>query len=179
MRKLALNELGRVSLVEYKQQEKFPLLVALDNIRSMYNVGSVFRTADAFAVEKIILGGISARPPHREIHKTALGAEESVDWLGVDHLPQYLSALRQEGYTIWGIEQTDASYALSDVFPPKESKIVLVFGNEVSGIDPEIIPLLDMAIEIPQFGTKHSLNVSVAAGIVLYDLTVKLSAAKK
>lgn len=169
MRKLKLEELGRISLEEYQQKPKIPIIAVLDNIRSALNVGSIFRTADAFAIEKIVICGISATPPNREITKTAIGATESVDWEYTESIHDAISKLKSEGYTIIGIEQTDQSMMLHE-FKPLQSKLVVVFGNEVDGVSDEIIDDLDFCIEIPQHGTKHSLNVSVCAGIVLWEL---------
>ncbi|HLO56968.1 MAG TPA: RNA methyltransferase [Saprospiraceae bacterium] len=172
MRKLKLEELDRVSIDEYKSAAKIPVVAVLDNIRSAMNVGSVFRTADAFAIEKIIICGISATPPNREITKTAIGATESVVWEYIENVSDAVAQLKNEGYTIAGIEQTDASVLLTD-YTFNTEKIAVVFGNEVDGVSDEVINELDVCIEIPQFGTKHSLNVSVCAGIVLWELAKK------
>ena len=172
MRKLKLEELDRVSIDEYKSAAKIPVVAVLDNIRSAMNVGSVFRTADAFAIEKIIICGISATPPNREITKTAIGATESVVWEYIENVSDAVSSLKNDGYTIAGIEQTDASVLLTD-YRFNTEKIAVVFGNEVDGVSDEVINELDVCIEIPQFGTKHSLNVSVCAGIVLWELAKK------
>ncbi|RYD78098.1 MAG: TrmH family RNA methyltransferase [Sphingobacteriales bacterium] len=168
MRKLKLDELNRASVEEFKTVQKIPVVVVLDNIRSMSNVGSVFRTSDAFVAEKILLCGITAQPPHREIQKTALGATESVDWEHHPHIYDAVKGLKDAGYIIIGVEQTDSSVKLNDFVPDTDKKFALIMGNEVEGISEEVLPLLDFALEIPQMGTKHSLNVSVAAGIVLY-----------
>jgi len=170
MRKLKLEELGRLSVEDYQKVAKVPVVVVLDNIRSAMNVGSVFRTADAFAIEKIVISGISATPPNREITKTAIGATESVLWEYVKDISEALVFLKAGGYTIVGIEQTDHSIKLGSPLP-KSEKIAVVFGNEVEGISDIILEQLDYCIEIPQYGTKHSLNVSVCAGIVLWELT--------
>jgi tRNA G18 (ribose-2'-O)-methylase SpoU len=170
MRKLKLGELGRVGLTEFQQKEKLPVVVVLDNVRSMLNVGSVFRSCDAFAVSKLVLCGITGQPPHREIQKTALGATESVPWEHNKSIVDALQALKNEGYILIGIEQTDESIPLPSFKPESGKKYAFIFGNEVEGLSEEALPLLDMAIEIPQEGTKHSLNVSVAAGIVLYKV---------
>lgn len=170
MRKLKLEELGRISVEEYHTIPKIPVVVVLDNIRSAVNVGSVFRTADAFAIEKIIICGISATPPNREIFKTAIGATESVFWEYIEDVSEAVSFLKSEGYTLAGVEQTDHSVKLGSGLP-ETRKIAVVFGNEVDGISDEILHKLDLCIEIPQYGTKHSLNVSVCAGIVLWELT--------
>ncbi len=172
MRKLKLEELDRVSLDEYKSAAKIPVVAVLDNIRSAMNVGSVFRTADAFAIEKIIICGISATPPNREITKTAIGATESVVWEYIENVSDAVAQLKNDGYTIAGIEQTDASVLLTD-YTFNTEKIAVVFGNEVDGVSDEVINELDVCLEIPQFGTKHSLNVSVCAGIVLWELAKK------
>lgn len=172
MRKLKLEELDRVSIDEYKSTAKIPVVAVLDNIRSAMNVGSVFRTADAFAIEKIIICGISATPPNREITKTAIGATESVVWEYIENVSDAVAQLKNDGYTIAGIEQTDASALLTD-YTFNTEKIAVVFGNEVDGVSDEVINELDVCIEIPQFGTKHSLNVSVCAGIVLWELAKK------
>ena len=170
MRKLKLEELGRLSVEEYHKISKTPVVVVLDNIRSAMNVGSVFRTADAFAIEKIVICGISATPPNREITKTAIGATESVSWEYIEDISEAIALLKSKGYAIAGIEQTDYSIKLGSVLPDAE-KIAVVLGNEVDGISEEILCQLDYCIEIPQYGTKHSLNVSVCAGIVLWELT--------
>lgn len=173
MRKLKNEELGRLTNEEFKSAEKLPIVIVLDNVRSMHNVGSAFRTADAFAVAHIALCGITAQPPHREIHKTALGATESVDW---KHYPSTLAAvqaLRSEGYSIYAIEQADESVSLEAFEPKAEEKAALIFGNEVFGVEEEAVQEADACIEIPQFGTKHSLNISVSIGVVLWDLVKK------
>lgn len=169
MKKLKLEELERISVEEFKISTKIPIVVILDNVRSMNNVGSVFRTSDAFAIEKIYLCGITPTPPHREIQKTALGATESVDWEFIKNTKEIITQLKNDNYKIIGIEQVTHSIKLQD-FPyiPSE-KYALIFGNEVEGISETILPDLDYCIEIPQIGTKHSLNVSVCAGIVLWE----------
>ncbi len=174
MRKLKLQELNRSSLEEYKASAKLPIVVVLDNIRSGMNIGSVFRTSDAFQIQKIYLTGISATPPHREITKTAIGATESVDWEHIKDVAQCVERLKQKGYTICGVEQTDSSMPLTDLVGAFDKPIALVFGNEVNGISEAVLPLLDSAIEIQQFGTKHSLNISVCAGICLWHFSSKL-----
>ena len=171
MRKLKLQELNRPSLEEYKDSEKLPIVVVLDNIRSGMNIGSVFRTSDAFQIQKIYLTGISATPPHREITKTAIGATESVDWEHVEDVSQCIMQLKEKGFTIFGIEQTDSSVPLTEIQEQFDKPIALVFGNEVNGISEAVLPLLDKAIEIQQFGTKHSLNISVCAGICLWHFS--------
>ena len=174
MRKLKLQELNRPSLEEYKVSEKLPIVVVLDNIRSGMNIGSVFRTSDAFQIQKIYLTGISATPPHREITKTAIGATESVVWEHVEDVSACIEQLKEKGFTIFGIEQTDSSIPLTEIQEQLDKPIALVFGNEVNGISEAVLPLLDKAIEIQQFGTKHSLNISVCAGICLWHLSRKL-----
>lgn len=169
-RKLKLEELGRKSIEEFKSMEKSPIIVVLDSVRSALNIGSVFRTADAFAIKEIILCGISATPPSREITKTAIGATESVQWSYEKNIKDTVQKLKANGYLIVGIEQTDNSVFLQD-FSHEQEKIAVIFGNEVDGINDEILDDLDLSIEIPQYGTKHSLNVSVCAGIVLWTLT--------
>lgn len=169
MRKLKLEELGRMTPDTYRDRSKIPVIVILDNIRSALNVGAVFRTADAFAIEKIILCGITATPPNREITKTAIGATSTVVWEYSENVCSAIEKLKTEGYTIVGIEQTDSSSSLLKEVP-KFTKTAVVFGNEVDGISDDAIKLLDECLEIPQFGTKHSLNVSVCAGIVLWEL---------
>ena len=178
MRKLSMEELHRISVGEFRQGPKMPVIVVLDNIRSQQNTGSVFRTADAFRIEALWLCGITATPPHREIHRAALGATESVDWRYFPSTADAARELRSLGYLVIGIEQTDESVPLSAWTPPENARLALVFGNEVSGLDDAVLPLLDACIEIPQFGTKHSFNVSVSAGIVLWDLFVKFGRGK-
>lgn len=166
MRKLSMDELNRLDVNQFKKAQKIPLIVVLDNIRSLNNIGSVFRTADAFLVEAVWLCGITAKPPHREIHKTALGSTESVDWKYFETTKEAVIDLQKAGYTIIGIEQTDKSILLTDFKPV--SKTAIVFGNEVEGVDNEIVEICDACVEIPQHGTKHSLNVSVCAGIIIW-----------
>ena len=168
-KKLKLEELGRIDVETFKQTEKIPLVVVLDNIRSMHNVGAAFRTADAFLVEKIILCGITPRPPHREIHKAALGATESVDWQYYEVVKEAVIDLKTLGYTVVGIEQTNTSTMITDFTIDRSKKFALVLGNEVEGISDEILTDLDECLEIPQLGTKHSLNVSVCGGIVMWE----------
>ena len=173
MRKLQSNELGRKTISEYKNISKLNICLVLNNIRSMYNVGAIFRSADAFLIERIILTGITPQPPHREIYKTALGSTESVTWSYEKEIINALKKLNNENYVIIGIEQTDTSIELNNIKINKEKKYALVFGNEVEGISDNALKLVDYCIEIPQFGTKHSLNVSVAAGIILYEFTIR------
>ena len=170
MRKISNEELNRPSLEEYRQQPKVPIVLVLDNIRSMHNVGSAFRTADAFAIQSIVLCGITAQPPHREIHKTALGATDSVDWRYEKDVVDACQQLRQDGYQLWAVEQADKSTSLEKFEMDQEAKYALVFGNEVFGVNEEVVTLADGCLEIPQFGTKHSLNVSVSMGVVLWEL---------
>ena len=170
MRKLSMDDLGRMSKEEFKQAEKNKIVAVLDNIRSMHNVGSVFRTADAFLIEAICLCGYTPQPPHRDIHKTALGATETVDWLYYETTITAIQDLKQRGYKVYAVEQVEGSISLEKFTNNTDEKIAVVFGNEVEGVDAEILPLCDGCIEIPQLGTKHSLNISVAAGIVLWKL---------
>ena len=173
-RKLKLEELNRVSIADFKQQKKDPVIVLLDNVRSLHNVGSVFRTCDAMAVEKLYLCGITAKPPHREIQKTAIGATESVNWEYIEDAISIIHRHKKEGYTIISVEQTSNSTALGN-YNWKNEKVLLVFGNEVDGVQQKIIDLSDFSLEIPQWGTKHSFNITVSAGIVLWDIKSKTS----
>ena len=173
MRKLSITELNRKLPEEFQKSAKMPLRIILDNIRSAHNIGSVFRSADAFAIDQILLCGITAIPPNREIHKTALGATETVSWQYFPNTVEAIEQCKAEGYSVVIIEQTTGSIALQDYIP--KGPVVLVFGNEVEGVSEEALPLADQAVEIPQFGTKHSFNISVCAGIVMYDLFVKLN----
>ncbi len=168
-KKLKLEELGRIDVETFKQTKKIPLVVVLDNVRSMHNVGAVFRTADAFLVEKIILCGITPVPPHREIHKAALGATESVDWIYEKNISDALQNLKEKNFKIIGIEQTSNSEIITDYQINTKEKYALVLGNEVDGLSDEALPLYDTFLEIPQLGTKHSLNVSVCGGIVMWE----------
>lgn len=174
MRKLKINELSRLSKEDYKKAEKTPLVVVLDNVRSCNNIGSVFRTSDALLVEKIYLCGITATPPNKEIHKTALDAEKSVDWAYFEKTEDAVKQLKQDGYKVYAVEQVENSIPLPDFLPAENEKTALVFGNEVKGVQQKVVNLCDGAIEIPQYGTKHSLNVSVSAGIVLWDVFQKI-----
>lgn len=167
--KLKLEELGRVNLEEFHALPKIPLTIVLDNIRSMHNVGAVFRTANAFIVKNIILCGITPTPPHREIHKAALGATESVEWYHEKEISQALKRLKEDGFEVLGIEQTTSSIKLEDFPIDKNKKYALVLGNEVEGLSEECLSDYDSFIEIPQHGTKHSLNVSVCGGIVIWE----------
>lgn len=168
-KKLKLEELGRIDVETFKQSKKTPLVIVLDNVRSMHNVGAIFRTADAFLIEKIILCGITPQPPHREIHKAALGATESVDWVYEKSTVEALQNLKNENFKILGIEQTSDSQIITDYTINKEEKYALVLGNEVDGLSEEALSLYDSFLEIPQLGTKHSLNVSVCGGIVMWE----------
>ncbi|MCW5911438.1 MAG: RNA methyltransferase [Cyclobacteriaceae bacterium] len=170
MKKLSLEELGRISIEEFKESEKIPVCLLLDNIRSLHNVGSAFRTADAFRIEKIYLAGITGTPPHREIQKTALGATESVAWEYFENTATALENLKAAGYTIVIVEQTTDSIPLQTFEAAPGTKYCLVFGNEVNGVSEEAIAFGDLALEIPQHGTKHSLNISVCLGIVLWEV---------
>lgn len=174
MKKLKLEELGRVTVEEFKDLKKLPVTILLDNVRSLHNVGSAFRTADAFKMEKIILTGITGTPPHREIHKTALGATESVSWEYVDKPEAAIIKLKADGYTIVVVEQTTSSIKLNDFIPERNKRYCLVFGNEVNGISEAVIHYADLAIEIPQGGTKHSLNISVCLGILMWEFFKQL-----
>lgn len=172
-RKLKLDELKRDSLEQFKNKPKHPIIVVLDNIRSLNNVGSFFRTGDAFNIEKIFLCGITAQPPHREIRKTALGATESVDWEYVESTSSVVEELRSKGYKTCAVEQAVTTTKLQDL-EVKDSGIALIFGNEVEGVRDDVIAACDEVVEIPQFGTKHSLNVSVCGGAVLWEVTRKM-----
>lgn len=174
MRKLKNEELGRKSVEEFRTGNKLPVIVVLDDVRSMHNIGSVFRTSDAFMVEKILLCGITATPPHREISKTALGATESVEWKYYQHIQDAINELKNAGYKILCIEQAEGSTYLTDFTPEQDTKYAVVFGNEVNGVSQAVVDTCDLCVEIPQFGTKHSFNISVTAGIVLYELSGKL-----
>ncbi len=167
--KLKLEALGRKSVEEFKESDKIPVVVILDNVRSMHNVGSVFRTSDAFSLQKIYLCGITPRPPHREIQKTALGATESVEWEYKESISELLNSLKKEEYILIGVEQVTGSVLLQDYKIDPNQKYALILGNEVEGISEEILNQIDTFVEIPQSGTKHSLNVSVCAGIILWE----------
>ena len=174
MRKLKNSELDRLSVEQFKHAKKLPVVVVLDNIRSLNNIGSVFRTSDAFLIEKIFLCGITAKPPHKEIHKTALGATDSVDWSYQENTEQLIADLKQEGWKILAVEQADESISLDEFEPVADAKYALVFGNEVKGVQQSVIDQADLCLEIPQYGTKHSLNISVSCGVALWDLFCKL-----
>ena len=172
-KKLKLWELNRLSEEEFKAQEKFPIIVILDNIRSLNNIGSFFRTSDAFNIEKIYLCGITATPPHRDIQKTALGATETIAWEHIESTVELVQKLKREGVSIASIEQAETTTLLQNIPSLSYNKIALVFGNEVDGVDQKVINQSNHIIEIPQFGTKHSLNVSVCAGVVLWEFAKK------
>ncbi len=169
-RKKSMQELQRLDIAEYKSASKIPVILVLDNIRSLHNVGSAFRTADAFRIEKIILCGITAKPPHREIQKTALGATESVDWEHHKEVKDAILELKKQNYTIIAVEQCQNSVELQEYKLREQEKAVLIFGNEVEGVSEELIKISDLLLEIPQIGTKHSLNISVSIGIVFWHL---------
>jgi len=175
MRKLANEELERKNIQEFKEATKTPLIVILDDIRSLHNIGSVFRTSDAFLVEKVYLCGITAVPPNKEIHKTALGATETVYWVYEKDVLHVITSLKSENTLVYAIEQTEHATMLHDFEPKKGKKLALIFGNEVKGVSQEAIDLSDGVIEIPQLGSKHSLNIAVSAGIVIWDLFQKMS----
>jgi 23S rRNA (guanosine2251-2'-O)-methyltransferase len=174
MKKLTMEELDRLTVDQFKESSKIPVIIVLDNIRSQHNIGSIFRTADAFRIHCIHLCGITATPPNREMQKTALGATESVEWKYFPATIDSVKTLKQDGYYVVAIEQADESVNVSDFKPTTYKKIALVFGNEVHGVDDEVMEICDGCIEIPQHGTKHSLNVSVAAGIVIHEIFAKV-----
>lgn len=174
MRKLTVEELCRMDVEEFKQSEKLPLVVVLDNVRSLHNVGSVFRTADAFRLQGVCLCGITACPPSPEIHKTALGAEDSVDWWYAEDTLEAVRELQAKGYEVLAVEQVEGSHRLGAFKPEKCKHYALVMGNEVKGVRQDVVDAAAGALEIPQYGTKHSLNVSVSAGIVIWDLVRQL-----
>jgi len=174
MRKLKNNELGRITVDAFKAVKKTPIIVVLDNIRSLNNIGSVFRTSDAFLIEKIYLCGICATPPNKEIHKTALGATESVTWEYVEDTLTLIKRLKEEKVKILAVEQAENSTKLNAFFPKKDEKYAIVMGNEVKGVQQEVVNASDICLEIPQLGTKHSLNISVTTGVVLWDLFQKM-----
>lgn len=174
MRKLTVEELCRMSVEEFREADKLPVVVVLDNVRSLHNVGSVLRTADAFRLAGVCLCGITACPPQPEIHKTALGAEESVEWHYFGRTEEAVESLRRDGYEVWAVEQVERSTSLCDFRVLPARKYAVVLGNEVKGVRQTVVDMADGAIEIPQFGTKHSLNVSVTAGIVVWELARQL-----
>lgn len=170
MRKLRNSELNRKNIKEFKSSEKLPFVVVLDNIRSLNNIGSVFRTSDAFLIDHIYLCGITACPPNKEIHKTALGATDSVDWSFSESTKETIEKLKQDGYQIVSIEQVENSVSLPDFNIKSNQKYAFIFGHEVKGVQQEIVDLSDTCVEIPQYGTKHSLNISVSAGVLLWEM---------
>jgi tRNA G18 (ribose-2'-O)-methylase SpoU len=174
MRKLKNSELDRLSIDDFKQVKKTPIIVVLDNIRSLNNIGSVFRTCDAFLIEKIYLCGITATPPHKDIHKTALGSTETVDWEYVENIMDLVQRLKSENIKVISIEQAEKATMLNDFQPEDNTSYALVFGNEVKGVKQEVVSASDLVLEIPQFGTKHSLNISVSVGVVIWDVFAKL-----
>jgi len=174
-----MDELNRPNVQTFKAQKKLPITVILDNVRSLHNVGSVFRTADGFAVEEILLIGITAQPPHREIEKTALGATQSVSWRHFPSIIPALEELQTKDYTLLAVEQVDHSTLLNEFKPDNDKKYALIFGNEVHGVSDEAMQRIDGALEIPQFGTKHSFNIVISAGIVLWDFYQKLSLSER
>jgi len=175
MRKLTMEELNRKSVDEFKESEKNPVIAVLENIRSAYNVGSVFRTADAFLIESIYITGYTAKPPHKEITKTALGAQDTVDWRYFQTTKEAIEHLKENQYKVFAVEQVTYSISLEKIDILPVDRIAFIFGNEVSGVDQQIIALCDGCVEIPQFGMKHSLNISVAAGIVLWEAVKKIN----
>jgi len=175
VKKLKNSELDRISVEEFKKSKKIPITILLENIRSAHNIGSVFRTADSFLINEIILCGISAQPPNKDIRKTALGSSESVEWKYEKNIEVAIQKLKDEGNKIISIEQTTNSISLENFKPSNNSKYAIIFGNEVNGIEQRTIDLSDMAIEIPQYGTKHSLNISVAAGIIIWNIFSKIN----
>lgn len=174
MRKLENSELSRPSAGEFQKLTKIPIVVVLDNIRSCHNIGSVFRTSDALLIEKIFLCGISSTPPDKEIRKTALGAENTVPWEYHASTLDVTASLKEKGYTLIAVEQVEQSISLTNYLPSQDAKLALIFGNEVKGVQQEVVDQCDLAIEIPQYGTKHSFNISVSVGIVLWDLFNKI-----
>lgn len=174
MRKLKITELNRISAEEFKQAEKMPLIVVLDHVRSLHNVGSVFRSSDAFRIEALYLCGITATPPQAEIHKTALGAEDVVDWKYYERTQDAVNELKDNGVEVWTVEQVEGSVMLQDFVPDARKRYAIVLGNEVKGVQQEVVDMCDGCIEIPQFGTKHSLNVSVTAGILIWEFARKM-----
>lgn len=174
MRKLANAELNRKSIDEFKQSSKTPVVIVLDNVRSLNNVGSVFRTADAFLIEAVYLCGITGQPPNKEIQKTALGATESVNWKYFENTIDAVNDLKDNGYLVYAIEQAESAIMLNNFMPARKQKIAIIFGNEVKGVQQEVIDASTDVIEIPQVGTKHSLNIAVSVGIVMWDLYLKI-----
>ncbi|MEM9361188.1 MAG: RNA methyltransferase [Bacteroidota bacterium] len=179
MRKLQNSELERLNVEEFKQATKMPVILVLDNIRSLNNIGSVFRTSDAFLVEKIFLCGITATPPHKDIRKTALGATESVDWEYRESTLELVEEIKEQGIQTIAIEQAEQATFLQAFSPKSNERLALIFGNEVKGVSQEVVSACDLVLEIPQFGTKHSLNISVSAGVVVWDIWTKFNSQKK
>lgn len=175
MRKLKNSELERLNISEFKKAEKSPIIIILDNIRSLNNTGSVFRTSDAFLIEKIYLCGITAQPPHNDIRKTALGSTETVDWEYAENTLDVVKKLKSEGINICSIEQAENATTLNEFNPKPNTKYAFVFGNEVKGVRQDVVNVSDVVIEIPQYGTKHSLNISVSAGVVIWDVFCKMT----
>lgn len=175
MRKLKNSELDRKSVDQFKQASKTPIVVVLDNVRSLNNIGSIFRTSDALLIEAIYLCGITATPPHRELHKTALGAEDSVKWQYFENTIDAVNHLKEEGYSIFSVEQAENSASLVDFQVEEDTKYAMIFGNEVKGVQQEVVDASHGCIELPQYGTKHSFNISVCCGIVLWDLFRKMN----
>lgn len=178
MRKLLNEELDRLTTEDFKESEKTPLIIVLDNVRSLNNIGSVFRSADAYRIEKIYLCGITAQPPNKDIRKTALGATETVEWEYVDQTIDVIHKLHENGYVTCAIEQAEESKTLNSFIPLKGQKLAIIFGNEVNGVQQEVVDACIETVELKQYGTKHSLNISVCAGIVIYDLFHKLNASQ-
>ena len=178
-RKLTTAEMGRMSMDQYREADKLPLVVVLDNVRSQHNVGAVFRTADAMRIERVVLCGICCCPPNQELHKTALGAEESVEWTYFKDTMDAVKALQAEGYTVYAVEQAHDSVTLEEAAEQVSGKIAVILGHEVFGVQQEVVDLCYQCIEIPQYGTKHSMNVSVTAGIVMYRLSEALRASNR
>jgi len=176
MRKLKNSELDRLSVDEFKDTKKTPIIIVLDNIRSLNNIGSVFRTSDAFLIEKIYLCGITATPPHRDIHKTALGSTETVAWEHAENTMDVIKKLQDNGIKVAAIEQAEQAVMLNDFKPQPDTTYALVFGNEVKGVAQDVVSASDLVLEIPQFGTKHSLNISVSCGVVVWDIFAKMNA---
>ena len=179
MKKKLVTEMGRICREEFADADKLPLTVVVDNVRSLHNVGSIFRTSDAFRVERIVLCGITATPPHAEIHKTALGAEDVVEWVYEKDTLEAVGKLRSDGYRIYAIEQVEESIALQDFSVKPGEKYAVILGNEVKGVQQQVVDACDGSIEIPQFGTKHSLNVSVTAGMVIWEFACKTGWVKR
>ena len=175
MKKLKITEMNRLTVEEFKEEKKTPLVVVLDNVRSLHNVGSVFRTADAFLVEAVYLCGITSTPPHAEIHKTALGAENTVEWKHYEDTLVVVDELKSQGYTVFAIEQAEGSTKLPDLKLDRDEKYAVILGNEVKGVQQTVVDSCDGCIEIPQFGTKHSLNVSVTSGIIIWEFFKKMT----